>query len=119
MKGTLVHARRLYALLAGGTARFDLTFAAFLAAVTALPAGDALAEDAAAELSYDDLDDEPLLPVRLDGHASLTWDGYVGVGARVDIPVLKRGLAYSTKDELAISVGADVIFASFDNSDVL
>ncbi len=57
------------------------------------------------------------MPVRLDGHANLTWDGYFGLGARVDIPVLKHGFAYSTRDELAVSLGCDVIFASFQSND--
>src|SRR3954454_23830231 len=104
MKGVLVHARRLRSLLARPRARLGFSFATTLAAAAAtLPPCAALAEDPTAQVSYDDMDDEPLLPVRLDGHASLTWDGYVGVGARVDIPVLKQGLAYNPKDELAIS----------------
>jgi hypothetical protein len=54
--------------------------------------------------------------VRLDGHASLTWDGYVGFGARVDIPIMEKGLSYSSRDELAISLGADANFLAFDGS---
>jgi hypothetical protein len=81
-----------------------------------LAPGDAHA-DAAERTDYEDLSKEPFLPVRLDGHAALTWDGYLGIGARVDIPVIKQGLAYSTRDELSISLGCDVAFVSFQSGD--
>jgi hypothetical protein len=71
--------------------------------------------DAEVKADYDDSDSEPLLPVRLDGHTSFTWDGYFGIGARVDIPLMEKGLSYSSRDELAISLGADVIFLSFES----
>ncbi|MFT3921612.1 MAG: hypothetical protein QM778_03670 [Myxococcales bacterium] len=73
--------------------------------------------DEAEGAEYEDLSEEPLLPVRLDGHASITWDGYFGLGARVDIPLIKDGLSYNSKDELAISVGVDVAFVSFSEGD--
>jgi hypothetical protein len=59
----------------------------------------------------------PLLPVRVNGHASITWDGELGVGGRVDVPVIEKGLLLSTRDEFAISVGLDVVFVAFEGSD--
>jgi len=59
---------------------------------------------------------DPLLPVRLDAHVALTWDGSVGVGGRVDFPLVSGTFRYSTRDELALSVGGDVTFISFDGT---
>ncbi len=111
-----MHARSLLSSLARPSARDGLWFATALLTANLTPRA-ALAEDATAQTSYEDLSQEPLLPVRLDGHASLTWDGYFGLGARLDIPVMEEGLAYSSRDELAISLGVDVIFVSFDKTD--
>jgi hypothetical protein len=61
-------------------------------------------------------DTRPLLPVRLEGHGTLNWDGGAGVGGRVDIPVIKDGVIYNARDELAISVGLDVVFLAFEGS---
>jgi hypothetical protein len=58
---------------------------------------------------------QPLLPVRLDGHVALTWTGGFGVGARADIPLV-TSFRYAPRDELALSVGADVAFAWFDGA---
>jgi hypothetical protein len=59
----------------------------------------------------------PLLPVRLDAHAAMSWDGALGLGGRVDIPVATAaGLRYSPRDELSLSLGGDVTFISFDGS---
>ena len=58
---------------------------------------------------------QPLLPVRLDGHLALTWEGGFGLGARADIPVVKS-FRYAPRDELALSIGADVAFAWFDGT---
>src|SRR4249919_3028097 len=44
---------------------------------------------------------DPLLPVRLDAHVALTWDGNLGVGGRVDFPLISGTFRYSTRDELA------------------
>jgi len=59
---------------------------------------------------------DPFLPIRLDGHATLTWDGSFGFGARVDFPLISGTFRYSNRDELAISVGGDVTFISFSGS---
>jgi hypothetical protein len=61
----------------------------------------------------------PLLPVRIGGHAALTWEGEFGVGGRVDIPLIEQGVLFSTRDELAVSVGMDVVFVAFEGSDPL
>gem|GEM_PF-6158213 len=100
MKGAQVYAR----------------LAAAAVAVSSFLGAKARAEETS-RAEYEDLSQQPLLPVRLDGHASITWDGYFGLGARVDIPVLKDGLSYNSKDELAVSLGADVIFVSFNHDD--
>ena len=59
---------------------------------------------------------DPLLPVRLDAHASLTWDGNFGIGGRVDFPLISGTFRYSTRDELALSVGGDVTFVGINGS---
>jgi hypothetical protein len=61
----------------------------------------------------------PLLPVRIGAHADLTWDGELGVGGRVDIPILSKGVLFGTRDELSVSVGMDVVFEAFEGSDPL
>ena len=58
---------------------------------------------------------QALLPVRLDGHLALTWEGGFGLGARADIPIVKS-FRYAPRDELALSIGADVAFAWFDGA---
>ncbi|MDB4973826.1 MAG: hypothetical protein JWN48_2167 [Myxococcaceae bacterium] len=59
---------------------------------------------------------DPFLPLRLDGHVALTWDGSFGVGVRADFPLISGTFRYSSRDELAISVGSDVTFISFSGS---
>jgi hypothetical protein len=60
-----------------------------------------------------------LLPLRLDAHASLTWEAGFGVGARADIPVFDTGSLYGAHDDLAVSLGVDAAFITFGGSDVL
>lgn len=58
---------------------------------------------------------DPLLPVRFDAHAAMTWDGWLGLGGRLDIPIATAaGLRYSSRDEVAISLGTDLTFLAFD-----
>jgi hypothetical protein len=59
---------------------------------------------------------DPLLPVRLDAHVALTWEGSLGVGGRVDFPLIAGTFRYSTRDELALSVGGDVTFIALGGS---
>jgi hypothetical protein len=59
----------------------------------------------------------PLLPVRIGGHAAINWEGELGVGGRVDIPLIERGVLFSTRDEFSISVGMDVVFVAFEGTD--
>jgi hypothetical protein len=59
---------------------------------------------------------DAFMPVRLDGHVALTWEGHLGVGGRVDIPLVSGTFRYSGRDELALSVGGDVTFLSFSGS---
>lgn len=62
----------------------------------------------------------PLLKyVRADGHAGIDWEGDFGLGLRADIPIFDKSRMYNTRDELAISVGGDVIFVAFDGSNQL
>ncbi len=58
----------------------------------------------------------PLLPVRLEGHGALTWEGTVGAGFRTEIPIVKQGVIYNAHDELAVSVGSDFIVLAFEGS---
>ncbi len=62
---------------------------------------------------------KPLLPLRLEGHGSLTWDGKAGFGFRAEIPIVTGGLVYNGRDELAISAGSDFMLLAFDGSDPL
>lgn len=60
---------------------------------------------------------DPFLPLRLDAHAALDWEGRLGVGGRADVPLLSgAGLRYSTRDELTLSLGCDVVFIAFNGS---
>jgi hypothetical protein len=60
--------------------------------------------------------DDALMPFRLDAHASLTWESSFGVGARADISIIDKARMFSSRDELALSVGADVVFITFGGS---
>ncbi len=62
---------------------------------------------------------KPLLPVRLEAHGSLTWEGFLGFGFRADIPIVQGGLVSSGRDELAVSVGSDFILLAFTGSNPL
>jgi len=59
------------------------------------------------------------LPFRLDAHAALDWESGFGAGARADISIFDKNRMYNGRDELAISVGADVMFVSFTGSNRL
>lgn len=59
------------------------------------------------------------LPFRLDAHAALDWESGFGAGARADIPIFAKDRMYNGRDELSISVGADVMFVSFTGSNEL
>jgi hypothetical protein len=83
----------------------------------AAPAASTSAQAAPAPAAPDD--HGPLLPVRLDAHAALTWESNFGLGGRVDIPLLDTGRLYGATDELSLSVGADVAFVTFGGSDQL
>ena len=56
------------------------------------------------------------LPFRVDAHAALTWEADVGAGLRLDIPFMHRAQHQNSRDELDISLGADVSFVNFDGS---
>lgn len=51
--------------------------------------------------------------LRYDGHATLSWDGDLGAGGRVDISIFDRTRLYDSHDELSLSVGGDVTFLTF------
>lgn len=53
--------------------------------------------------------------VRPEVHLDLGYHADVGFGVRVDIPIVPEGLLMSTRDDLAISPGADLLF---DDGDV-
>jgi len=55
--------------------------------------------------------------VRLDVHLGLGWRGSLGPGLRVDIPLARDGLISSVNDELALTLGADFLFHTFDDHD--
>ncbi len=62
---------------------------------------------------------KPLLPLRLEAHGALTWEGSAGFGFRADYPIMKGGLSYNGRDELAISAGSDFIMLAFEGSNPL
>ncbi len=62
---------------------------------------------------------DPLLPLRVDGHAALDWEGGLGLGARADFVLIAGTFRYSARDELAISVGTDLTFINFDGSNAI
>jgi len=80
-------------------------------ACAVLPSAPAAAEERAHQLGRRD----PLLPFRLDGHIAATWEGSFGLGARADFPLISGTLRYSARDELALSVGADLTFLSTES----
>jgi len=48
--------------------------------------------------------------VRLDAHLNVGFGGGLGPGMRLEVPLARRGLISSANDELALTLGADVIF---------
>jgi hypothetical protein len=60
-----------------------------------------------------------VLPFRVDVHGALTWEGDVGAGLRADIPLFERARLNNGRDEVAISVGADISFITFGGSNRL
>ena len=48
--------------------------------------------------------------VRPEVHLDLGFHADLGIGARLDIPIVSEGLLASAKDELAISPGVDLLF---------
>ena len=53
-----------------------------------------------------------LLPrVRFEAHGAFTWEGGFGLGARLDLPILRDQVTFNkARDELALSAGTDIIF---------
>lgn len=84
-----------------------------LALVMLVAVAPASADDAAPQPPYGRKD--PLLPLRLDGHVGMTWNGGAGLGARAEFPLV-TSFRYAPRDELALSVGADVAFLWFDGT---
>ncbi len=52
--------------------------------------------------------------VRLDVHLGVGWRGSLGPGMRVDIPIARDGLISSVNDELALTLGADFLFHTYE-----
>ncbi len=52
--------------------------------------------------------------VRPEGHLNLGFHGDVGVGFRIDIPLVPQGLLDTVNDELAVSPGAELLFGGND-----
>jgi hypothetical protein len=53
--------------------------------------------------------------VRPEAHLDLGYHADIGFGVRVDIPIVPDGLLESARDDLAVTVGADLLF---DDGDV-
>lgn len=52
--------------------------------------------------------------VRPEAHLNLAYHGDLGIGLRIDIPIVPEGLLMSARDELAISPGFDLLFDDGD-----
>jgi hypothetical protein len=87
-----------------------LAFSVILAASAGVRADEPASDEGRASIA-------PLLPVRVGAHGSLNWEGELGVGGRVDIPLIEKGVLFSTRDEFSISVGMDVVFVAFEGTD--
>lgn len=48
--------------------------------------------------------------VRPELHLGLDWEAAIGLGARLDIPIVADGFIHSLTDELALSPGAELYF---------
>lgn len=48
--------------------------------------------------------------VRPEVHLDLGYHADIGLGVRVDIPIVPEGLLQSVNDDLAVTVGADLLF---------
>jgi len=101
LQGTSVHMARVSAL------------ALLLSLVFGASTGSAQSGSSRSDLM------KPLLPVRLEGHGALSWDGFAGAGFRAEMPLIDQGVMYDAHDELAISAGSDFIFLAFEGSDPL
>jgi hypothetical protein len=55
-----------------------------------------------------------LLPFRTDVHGLLTWEAELGTGLRADILLSAGTSAFAGRDELALSVGCDVSFVTWN-----
>ncbi len=51
--------------------------------------------------------------VRIDVHGTIGWWWALGLGARVDIPIVGDGFIETLDDEFGISLGADIAFVSW------
>ncbi len=49
-------------------------------------------------------------PLRLEAHLDVDFFGGLGPGMRLDVPLLRNGLIPAANDELALTLGADVLF---------
>jgi hypothetical protein len=56
--------------------------------------------------------------VRPELHVGLGWDAELGVGARVDIPIVPSGFIDELHDEFALSPGGDLYFDIGDDDDL-
>ncbi len=73
---------------------------------------DVSAASAQSNTSHSDLM-KPLMPVHLEAHGALTWEGAVGAGFRAELPIVSHGVLHDAHDELTVSAGSDFILASF------
>lgn len=62
---------------------------------------------------------EALLPLRLDGHVGVRWDGAPALGVRADLPLVVGTFRYSPRDELAVSLGADLSVSQLGDENTL
>ena len=49
--------------------------------------------------------------LRLDVHGTVAWWGSFGVGARIELPLVKEGFIDGVDDELALTTGGELLFA--------
>lgn len=98
---------------AGRKLRHALAVLALTLCVLLAALAPATATAQSAERSFGRVD--PLLPIRVDSHVVMDWEGALGIGGRADIPLISApDLRYSDRDEIALSLGCDVTFIALD-----
>jgi hypothetical protein len=100
-----------------GAAILSVAIAAPAWADEALPSGFSTANSSAtllagASLAQGQTGEGPnrFSNIRFEVHVAFGWYGALGVGGRLEFPLLRQGLIQGVDDELALSIGAEVFY---------